>query len=140
MIVQDYEGYIRHLTEHVSMKPSEVVFVDNIASWCQQHGVEERDERKPIRLVTSNGDEVRMLIAKEIPDQVLDERINAFRIRSQLMSLGQDRADLLDSPTKKLAYLFLREFALSNPSMVYDDLAAEEWVFEQMERIGMLGP
>lgn len=138
MFMKDYEWYIRHLTEHVDMKPSQVEFVDNVASWCREHGVDETDERRPLRLVS--GDGVRMLISRVVPEQVLDERINAFRIRSQLRSLGSDRADRLNSATKKLAYLFLKEFSLTDPDLVYDDLAADEWVLEQMERIGMLSP
>lgn len=140
MFAQDYEWYIRHLTEHVGMKPSDVEFVDNIASWCRQHGVDERDEHKPLKLVIANGNGARMLIAKQIPDQVLDQRVNETRIRSQLKSLSSDRADLLNSATKKLAYLFLKELSLSNPRLVYDDLAADDWIFEQMHRIGMFNP
>ena len=48
--------------------------------------------------------------------------------------------DLLNSATKKIAYLFLKEYASSLPDLAYDELAADEWVFEQMDRIGMLRP
>ncbi len=140
MFAQDYEWYIRHLTEHVSMKPSHVEFVDNIVVWCQEHGEDENDEHLPLKLVVGEGDDVRMLVSREISDRALDERINALRIRSQRKSVGEDRADRLNSATKKIAYLFLREFSQNHPSLVYDDLAADEWVFEQMDRIGMFKP
>jgi hypothetical protein len=140
MFAKDYEWYLRHLTEHVSMKPSQVEFVDSIADWCREHGVREKDEGRPVRLVTGNGSGDRMLVASLIPDDVVEERINALRIRSQLKDNGHDRADRLNSATKKLAYLFLREFTSRDPGLAYDDLAADEWVFEQMERIGVFNP
>jgi hypothetical protein len=65
----------------------------------------------------------------------MDERINALRVRSQLKNVAFDRADLLDSDRKKLAYLFLSEFAFSLPD-VQDDFLADDWSFEEMERLG----
>jgi hypothetical protein len=138
MFTKDYEWYIRHLTEHAGMKITEVLFVDNIASWCRRKGIDETDEHKPLKIVTEDG--ARLLIAKMIPDQIMEERINATRIRSQLKSLGQDRADLLNSPEKKLAYLFVKELSLNDPDLAYDDLAADEWIYRQLDRIGITNP
>ena len=71
---------------------------------------------------------------------LLDSRINALRIRGQKRSVRDDRADRLNSPTKKMVYLFLKEFFQLDPDLAYDELAADEWVFEQMGRVGMLDP
>jgi hypothetical protein len=138
MFTKDYEWYIRHLTGHAGMHFSEVLFVDNIASWCRGHGIDEADEHKPLRIVTGKG--ATLLIAKTIPDEILEERINATRIRSQLKSVSYDRADLLNSPEKKLAYLFLKELSMNNPDLAYDELAADEWIFGQLDRIGITNP
>lgn len=138
MFMKDYEWYLRHLTEHAGMQVSEIQFVDNIASWCRRHGIDEADENKPLKIVTGNG--FTLLIAKTISDQVLEERINAARIRNQLKSVTQDRVDLLNSPEKKLAYLFLKELSLNNPDLAYDDLSADEWIFGQLYRIGITNP
>ncbi len=138
MFAKDYEWYIKHLTRHAGIEVSEVLFVDSIASWCRKHGIPEKDEHKPLKLVTQNG--VRLLVAKMIPAAVLEERINAAHIRSQLKSVNRDRADLLNSPEKKLAYLFLKELSLGNPDLAYDDLAADEWIFGQLDRIGLTDP
>lgn len=140
MFTRDHEWYFRHLTEHVHMKPSDVVIVDGIAEWCKEHSVQENDMRKPVKLVSGNGSGPRMLIAERIPDEVLEERITALRIRSQLKSVGYDRADLLNSDTKKVSYLFLKEYASTIPDLADDELAADEWVFEQMEQLGMFNP
>ncbi len=140
MFVRDYEWYIRHLTEHVHMRPSDVVIVDNIASWCEKNGVPEKDGRKPLKLVAGNGAGPRMLIAEMIPDEVVEERITAIRIRSQLKNVRTDRVELLNSATKKISFLFLKEYAANVPDLAGDELAADDWVFEQMNLLGMFNP
>ncbi len=140
MFVRDHEWYVKHLSEHIHLKPSDIVIVENIASWCKEHGVDERDVHKPVKFVSGNGAGPRMLIAEMIPDTVLEERINALRIRNQLKSVEYDRADLLNSDTKKIAYLFLKEYATAIPDLDGDELAGDEWVFEQMDRLGMFSP
>ena len=137
MFVRDYEWYIRHLAEHVNLKESDVDIVEDVPEWCREHGVAENDGHRPLRLVKRNGAGAHFVIASMIPDAVVNERITALRIRSQLRSVSQDRADMLNSDTKKIAYLFLREFASTIPDLASDDLAADDWVFEQMGRIGM---
>jgi hypothetical protein len=140
MFVRDHEWYFRHLMEHIHLKPSDVVIVDDVAEWCKEHGMAEHDAHRPMRFVNGNGAGRRMLIAELIPDAVLEERITALRIRSQLKSVRVDRADLLNSETKKAAYLFLKEYASSIPEFAGDDLASDEWVFEQMDQLGMFKP
>ncbi len=140
MFVRDHEWYIRHLMEHVHMNPSDAVIVDDVAGWCKEHGLPEKDRRKPLKLVPANGKDRRMLIAEMIPDEVLEERITALRVRSQLKNVMKDRADLLNSDMKKVAYLFLKEYAAAIPDLAGDDLAQDEWVFEQMSRLGMFNP
>ncbi|MGE5173919.1 MAG: hypothetical protein ACM3MD_08820, partial [Betaproteobacteria bacterium] len=68
------------------------------------------------------------------------ERITALRIRSQLKSVGYDRADRLNSDTKKVAYLFLKEYAATIPELADDEFASDDWVFEQMDQLGMFNP
>src|SRR5512144_1082694 len=103
MFVRDYEWYFRHLAEHLDMKGSDLVIVENVAGWCREHGIEEKDEQKPVKLVPANGSGRRILIAGMIPDHVIEERINAARIRGQLKSVGDDRTEKLNSPTRKIA-------------------------------------
>jgi len=140
MFVKDYEWYFKHLVEHLNMKESDLVIVESVAGWCREHGITERDEEKPVKLVSVNGTARRMLVAAMIPDQVIEERINAVRIRSQLKSLGSDWTEKLNSPTRKIAYLFLKEYASSMPELAHDDIAADEWILEQMGRIGVFQP
>jgi hypothetical protein len=140
MFIRDYEWYIKHLTEHVHMKPSDIVIVDNIAEWCKEHGVPERERNKPLKLVSKNSIGAQMLITELIHDEAIEERINALRVRSQLENVMFDRADLLSSATKKLAYLFLKEYASNIPELAGDELAADDWVFKQMDQLGIFNP
>jgi len=140
MFVKDYEWYFKHLVEHLDMKESDLVVVESISGWCREHGIREKDEQKPVKLVPAIGSGRRMLIATMIPDNVIEQRVNAVRIRSQLKNLGSDRTEKLNSPTRKMAYLFLKEYASSMPELANDDFAADEWIFEQMERIGVFQP
>jgi hypothetical protein len=123
MFVRDYEWYVRHLTKQVHMKPSDVIVVENVAEWCRENGMIERDMNKPLKLVAGNGAGPLMLIEERIPDGVIEERINGLRIRSQLKSVAFDRADLLSSGVKKLTYLFLKEYVTSIPELADDELA-----------------
>jgi hypothetical protein len=126
--------------EHLNMQESDLVIVESVAGWCREHGISEKDEQKPVKLVSANGTGRRMLIANMILDKVIEERINVVRIRSQLKNLGSDRTEKLNSPTRKIAYLFLKEYASAMPELAHDDIAADEWIFEQMERIGVFQP
>jgi len=140
MFIKDYEWYFRHLAEHLEMKESDLVIVESVAGWCREHGIREKDEQKPVKLVAANGAGKRMLVAAMIPDKIVEERINAARIRGQLKSVGNDWTEKLNSPTRKVAYLFLKEYTSAMPDLAGDDLAADEWIFEQLDRIGVFRP
>ncbi len=140
MFVRDHEWYFRHLAEHIHLKTSDVLIVPDLIEWCREHGVSETDVRKPLKLVAGNGSKTYMLIAEMIPDEILEERIRALRIRSQLGSVGYDRADLLNSDMKKIAYLFLKEYAATLRELADDEFASDAWIFEQMDQLGMFRP
>jgi len=63
MFVQDHEWYFRHLTEHVHMKPSDVMIAQDTAQWCKEYGLPEKDTHKPLKLVPGKGPGARILIA-----------------------------------------------------------------------------
>jgi hypothetical protein len=106
MFIKDYEWYFKHLVEHLDMKESDLVIVESVAGWCREHGIKEKDEQKPVKLVSSSGTGRRMLVNGMIPDKVIEERINAARIRGQLKNIGSDWTEKLNSPTRKIAYFF----------------------------------
>jgi len=132
---RDYYELFRYLMEQRCLRQEDLLFVENIADWCRQQGIPEADTEKPFKLIAGDGQGCRMLIREDLPEEVIEERINAMRIRGQLMNIAVDRADRLDSVQKKLAWLFLSEYAQSLPE-INDDLQADNWAFGEMERLG----
>jgi len=135
MNTREYYELFRYLMEQRCLLPEDLIFVDNISDWCRDHNIAEPDREKPVKLVMTNGQRCKMLIMEEVPEEIADERINAVRIRNQVMNAAFDMADMLDTPHKKLAFLFLNEYAYSLPD-VDDDLLADEWAFAEMQRLG----
>jgi len=139
MFLKDYEWYLRHFMEHTGLRPEDLVFVENVADWCREHGIEEKDRKRPFRLVGTGGG-TKMITAEQVDDAAIEERINGLFIRSQLRSVATDRSELLNSNSRKLAYLLLKELADMRPESAGDAFAEDEWIFEQLGTIGTLTP
>jgi hypothetical protein len=140
MFIKDYEWYLRHFMEHTGLKPEDLLIVDNVADWCREHGIEEKDRRRPFRLITGIGGGTKMIAASMIDDHAIEERINGLFIRSQLRSVVTDRSALLNSNSRKLAYLLLKELSAIRPESQGDEFAEDDWIFEQLGAIGTLTP
>ncbi len=125
----------RYLMEKQCLKQEDIVFVDNIAEWCRERGIPEPDRERPLKLIMKNGQGCKMLLRENTPDEVIEERIRAVRIRNQVTNVASSRADKLDTMQRKLAFLFLNEYAYSLPD-VKGDLLADEWAFNEMDRLG----
>lgn len=136
MITRDYFELFRYLMEQRCLMQEDLVFVEDISAWCREQGINEPDRYRPFSLVSKDEGGCRILVREDIPDGVIEQRINAMRIRGQLRNVAFDRADMLNSAQKKLAYLFLSEYALSLPEIGSEELLADDWVFEEMERMG----
>jgi hypothetical protein len=136
MRTRDYFELFRYLAEQRCLRQDDIVFVDNVVSWCADHGIPESDEQRPMKLIERKAGGCKMLIKEDVQEEAVEERINAMRIRDQLKNAAFDRADLLNSVEKKLAYLFLGEYAYSLPEVGDDDILADTWAFEEMGRLG----
>jgi hypothetical protein len=136
MNTKDYFELFRYLMEQYCLFQEDIVFVDDIPEWCRQNGIPETDADRPLKLVLKTPSGCKMLIRETVPDEVINERLNAFRIRGQIKNVAFDRADMLNSDQKKLAYLFLSEYATSLPDVGDDELLADDWAFTEMERLG----
>ena len=135
MNMREYFELFRYLMEQQRLRQDDIAFVENIAEWCREHDIPERDSEKPMKLVSEDGQGRKMLIKENFPAEIIDERINAVRIRNQVVNAAFSKADMLDTPQRKLAFLFLDEFAYSLPE-IDDDLLADNWAFDEMERLG----
>lgn len=137
MNTRNYYELFRYLMEQHCLLQEDILFVENIAEWCKEHGIPESDNEKPLKLISKTPMGCKMLIREDIPEKVIEERINALRIRGQVQNAVVDRGELLDSDQKKLAYLFLSEYASSLPD-ISDELDADNWAFEQIGNFGFL--
>ena len=135
MYTRDYQELLKDLMERYRLREEDMIFVENIADWCRQCGINEPDEERPLKLISQQGSGARMLIKEDITDKILNERMNALSIQGQLRNVVHDRAELLNSNEKKLTYLFLCEIAHSLHKM-QDELLADDWVFEEMGTMG----
>jgi|GEM_PF-514393 len=134
---RDFFELFRYLMEQYCLFQEDIVFVENISEWCKKYGIPEPDRERPLKLILKEeGSGCKMLIRENIPDSTIEARINALRIRGQLRNVAFDRADMLDSVQKKLAYLFLSEYSTSLPDIGDDELLADDWAFGEMERLG----
>ncbi len=135
MNTREYYELFRYLMEQRCLLPESIVFVDDIVNWCKENDVPETDREMPFKLV-SRGKGCLMLVKEDVRERVIDERIRAMMIRDQLDNAAVDRGEKLNSIHKKLAYLFLREYAVSLPDVGTDEILADNWTFGEMERLG----
>lgn len=132
---REYQQFFRFLMETECPAHQEIIFVESVAKWCKEHGVEERDTQRPFKAVLTDG-RCWMVIRSEIPEETIHERINAARMRDQIMSVASEQVDMLDSTKKQIAFLFLREYASSLPDIDHDRIA-DAWAFDEMKRLGL---
>jgi hypothetical protein len=135
MNLREYDGLFRYLMQQSCLREEDIVYVENIAQWCGRQGIPEADKERPFKVIAGEGDGCRMLIREDLSQEVVEERIKAMGIRDQVLNVAVDRAEMLDTIQKKLAYLFLSEYAHSLPEGE-DDLLADDWAFKEMERLG----
>lgn len=136
MNARDYEEVLRRTLDNYCQMPQNIVYVESIAEWCENEGIPEPDSEKPVKVISKGEAGCKMLVRENIPDHIVHERINAMHIRGQVENVAFDRADKLDSDEKKIVFLFLNEYALNLSDIQEDELLADNWAFDEMERLG----
>jgi hypothetical protein len=136
MNLKEHEEDIKDLLKEYCLFLVEPVFVVNVAQWCKENGYDEPDKETPIKLVVSEEKGCKLVIREEVPDKVLEDKLKAMGVRGALQNVAQDREAMLDSEKKKVAYLFLHEYASNMPEHDDDELLMDNWAFEEMERLG----
>jgi len=131
----DYADLFESLMDQYCLPRGSMVFVEDIVSWCRGKGIPEPDGERPVRLVSVGPGECKMLIRKHIPERTVSHRINAVGIRNQRQDNRSDIAGRLNSDKKRLAFLFLSEYASSLPEIGDEELLADAWAFKEMERM-----
>jgi len=133
---RQYHELFRFLTKEYCLLEEDITYVDSVSERLKEMGINEPDREKPIALVSKIVPGCRVLIQEFIPENIINERINALSIRNTLSNVAFDRASLLSTEQKKLAYLFLTEYAKTLPELKDDDRLIDDWAFKEMERMG----
>lgn len=133
MVAKDFSVLFKDLASLYGLIPENLVFADNIPEWCARKDIPEPDAEKPFKFLSRTA---QMLIRNNIPDRVIEERITAMGLRGQVENVAFDRADKLDSDEKNLAFLFLQEYAMSLSELGEDELLADKWAYDEMEKLG----
>lgn len=134
MNVKDYEGLFKELLDRYCLFLVNILFVENVAEWCKSEGYDEPDKNKPLKIIADKEKGCKLVINEIIPEKVMSQRITALSVRSALLNVAKDRAEMLDSDKKKLAYLFLSEYASTIPDFADDEVMADTWSFDEMEK------
>ncbi len=133
---RDHVELFRYLSEQYCLRQEDMRAVQNIGAWCREQGIPEPDGERPFRIVMNAPHGCIMVIREKMPHELIEERIQALGIRSQIKNVADNSADKLNSDKKKLAFLFLSEYATSLPEIGDDLLLSDEWVFKEMDRLG----
>lgn len=134
MNAKDYEGLFKELLDQYCLFLVDITFVESVAEWCRAKGYDEPDKDKPLKLITDEDKGCKLVINEIIPEKVMGQRIKALSVRSTLLNVAKDRSEMLNSDKKKLAYLFLSEYAATLPDLADDEVLADTWSFEEMEK------
>jgi hypothetical protein len=113
----------------------DLIIVEDIADWCRKNEIPESDPERPFRFFSTDGT-CAMLVREDIPEYVIDERIRAMDIRNQVRNVAYDWETKLNSNEKKLAFLFLDEYAMNLPEVSGSLLLADNWAFGKMDELG----
>lgn len=134
---REHEGLLKYLLAEYCIFLVDLKFVPSVSDWCRGEGIEEPDRDRPLRLVVEEEGErgCKLVVRQEISKQAMQGRLNALDVRSSLQNTATDRAGMLESDKKKLAYLFLSEYASLMPDNEGDELLMDNWAFQEMERL-----
>jgi hypothetical protein len=136
MNLRDQEEHIKDLLKEYCLFLVEPLFVDNVAQWCKDNGFDEPDRDVPIKLVVSEEKGCKLVIREFVPEEVIADRLKAMGLRGSLQDVASDREAMLNSEKKKVAYIFLHEYASNLPENEDDELLMDNWAFDEMERLG----
>ncbi len=129
-IQKDYDHILRALGEEYFI--SRLSYVPDIKDWVKERHLELSEPGQFMKLISDNGMLV-MVIQSDIKDDILNGIINGLSVRWSLKDNVNNPADRLNSIKKRLVYCFLKEYIRTR---IDEELAQDEWVIKEMEKLG----
>jgi hypothetical protein len=132
--VRDYEDMLRDLGRDYFIE--ELQFVPDIVSWAKENNRDLSEPHLPMKLIVKSEDSLSMVIQEHIHDEILADVIKNLGIRWSVRDNVTDIDQKFNSLKKRLAYCFLKEYAMALDKTGGDGLSEDEWVAEEMEYLG----
>lgn len=129
-IEKDYNHILRALGEEYFI--STIKYVPDMKEWAKGKGIELSEPWQFMKLISEDGLLV-MMIQSDIKDEILNAIINGLSVRWSLKDNVNSPADRLNSTKKRLVYCFLKEYIRTR---LDEELAQDEWVIKEMEKLG----
>ncbi|MEW6599789.1 MAG: hypothetical protein AB1499_02350 [Nitrospirota bacterium] len=117
-----------------------VKYVPDITEWAAENRTQLREPHLPMKLVVESEDDMTMVIQSEVPEGMIADVIKNLGIRWSVQDNVTDMEKKLDTDLKRLAYCFLKEYARALDKVDGGELSEDEWVLEELEFLGYLGP
>lgn len=135
---RDFYDLFRFLGSRYGIPDEDIEFVGGVKESSERLGVKEWDPGRPMKILSGPTGQV-LLVMERIPLRSIEERINALRMRSQMIkAVTVDWADLLKDMRETLVYLFLKEYAMTMPGLLADEFRTDEWAIGEMKRLGFI--
>jgi hypothetical protein len=132
--VKDYEDTLRDLGGNYLIHGIE--FVPDLTLWAQQNGEDLSEPHQPAKLISKLQDNLTMIMQSEISEEMLNDVIKNLSLRWSLKDNTFDMDKKINSLKKRLVFCYLKERARSMKDIGGDDLVEDEWVMNEMERLG----
>lgn len=129
-IEKDYDHILKALGEEYFI--SKIRYVPDIKEWAKERGAELSEPGQFMKLISEHNSLV-MMIQSDIKDEILNGIINGLSVRWSLKDNVNNPADKLNSTKKRLVYCFLKEYIRTR---LDEELAQDEWVIKEMEKLG----
>ncbi len=132
--VKDYEDLLNRIGAGYFIH--DINFVDDITSWARKNNRELGEPHHPMKLIPSDEDFLSMVIQSDIHEEVVDDVIKNLSIRWSVKDNATDMDRKLNSTKKRLIFCFLKERARTMKDVGGNELAEDEWVFDEMQLLG----
>lgn len=136
MYARDYNDMLTGLVKKYCGPSAQVQYTDDLAGWCEGLGLSAPDTHATMCLAGTKEGSISLAVVDLMPEEAVAEKIRALGIRWALQDVANNMADRLDSDKKRLAYLFLKEYAGTKPELD-DELVADNWINDELHKQGL---
>jgi hypothetical protein len=117
-----------------------IKYVPDIFEWAADNNKQLAEPHLPMKLVVESDDDLTMVLQSEVKEEMIADVIKNLSIRWSVKDNAVDMEKKLDTDRKRLGYCFLKEYARALQKVDGGEISEDEWVLEELEYLGYLGP